>query len=225
VPRDDFQAALAGLRSDVGEMGGLVSDQFESGLRALETGDDRLARSVVEADGTVNDRYLDLEADCIDLFALQQPVAGDLRFVAASFKILTDVERVGDLASNLGSYALSAPDDHFSAVDVGALGRVAHEMFDDAMAAYADGDTAACRRIIDRDDDLDTLCLDGSDRIVRDLIEHEAHDASPWDVESVLDDVTTLLLTIRDVERVGDHAANIAARTVYAVEGDTELIY
>ena len=85
MARNEYQADLEALRGDVLEMGERVVGGYGDALEALETKDGDLAAAVMDGDAAVNERYLDLEADCIDLFALQQPVAGDLRFVASSF--------------------------------------------------------------------------------------------------------------------------------------------
>ena len=223
MPRQTYQDQLEELREDILYMSELVLDRLQDAFVALESKDDERARAVIEGDGEVNDTYLELEQQCIDLIALQQPVASDLRFIAASFKIITDLERVGDLAVNLAEYTLEADRDVFPEVDVQAIGDVTAEMVRDAMAAYETEDTAACREIAASDDDLDDLCQDASEMVVRDLIETELEDGA--NVETLMADVSRLLLTIRDLERVGDHAVNIAARTLYMVENDDELIY
>ncbi|MFC6955294.1 phosphate signaling complex protein PhoU [Halorubellus litoreus] len=223
MPRQTYQDQLEELREDILYMSELVLDRLQDAFVALESKDDERARSVIEGDGEVNDTYLELEQECIDLIALQQPVASDLRFIAASFKIITDLERVGDLAVNLAEYTLEADRDVFPEVDVQAIGDVTAEMVRDAMAAYETEDTVACREIAASDDDLDELCQDASEMVVRDLIETELEDGA--NVETLMADVSRLLLTIRDLERVGDHAVNIAARTLYMVENDDELIY
>jgi len=230
MPRKEYQQALETLRADVLDMGDLAVSQLTGGLEALETRDDGLAREVIAGDDDLNDRYLDLESACVDLLALQQPVAGDLRFVVASFKIITDIERVGDLATNLGEYALADGGDRspererLAGIDVSGIGADAKALFEDALAAYEDEDVAACRAIAERDDEIDALCTRASEQVVRDLIERETG-GDGWAIERLMDDVSRLLLTIRDLERVGDHAVNIAARTLYMVESDPELIY
>jgi len=224
VTRDDFQQSLANLRTDVLEMSDCVTDRLERALTALETVDEEAARDVATADDAIDRRYLDLESTCIQLFARQQPVATDLRFVASSFKILTDLERVGDLAVNLAQYTLAADRKRFEEVDLSAIGTLALEMLDDAMTAYRTDDAALCRDIADRDDELDTLCQRASERVVRDLIEREVDNGDTWAVEELMDDVSRLLLIVRDLERVGDHAVNIAARTLYMVESDPALV-
>jgi len=224
MTRDEYQQSLADLSTDVLDMADLVAGRLDRALTALETVDEDAARDVATADDEVDRRYLDLEATCIQLFARQQPVASDLRFVASSFKILTDLERVGDLAVNLAQYTLAADRARFEEVDLSAIGDLAREMLDDAMTAYRTDDAALCREIAERDDDLDTLCQRASERIVRDLIEREVDDGDTWAVEELMDDVSRLLLIVRDLERVGDHAVNIAARTLYMVESDPTLV-
>ncbi|MXR20019.1 phosphate signaling complex protein PhoU [Halobacterium bonnevillei] len=224
MTRETYQDSLSALCSDVCAMGDLVLDRLEHSLTALDSGDDALAREVIDGDDDVNERYLELEGDCIDLLALQQPVAGDLRFVAASFKVITDLERIGDLATNFGRYALAARNDHLTGVDVDGIGDEVHALVADAMDAYARQDTEACYDIAARDDHVDALCQTASDRVLRDLIERAAGERA-WGVEALLDDVCRLLLTIRDLERVADHAVNVAARTLYAADSNPELVY
>jgi phosphate transport system protein len=224
MPRDEFRADLHDLRAGVVEMGDLVLGRLDDALAALETGDGALAREVVDGDAEINERYLELEGDCVDLLALQQPVASDLRFVTASFKVITDLERVGDLATNLASYALAADEDPTTPVDLAAIGADARDMLADALDAYEAGDPEACHDIAARDDQLDAACQATGQQVVRDLIERRADDSS-WAVEAALDDVSRVLLTVRDIERVGDHAVNVAARTLYAAESDPDLIY
>nr|WP_283102385.1 phosphate signaling complex protein PhoU [Haloplanus sp. XH21] len=216
---------MADLRSDVLSMGDRVAQRLDCALDALETGDEATAHDVIDGDDAINETYLDLESVCIGLFARQQPVASDLRFVAASFKILTDIERVGDLATNLAKYALAVESDRaqFESVDIAPIGDLARELFADALTAYRTDDPALCREIAARDDELDSLCQRASEQVMRDLIERETGDS--WAVERSLDDISRLLLTVRDLERVGDHAVNVAARTLYAVESDATLVY
>ena len=226
MARKGFQQQLAELRENVLYMSEIVLERMRAGLRALETKDESIAREVIEGDHEINELYLELEQDCIDLFALQQPVAGDLRFIAASFKIITDLERVADLATNLGEYTLQADRDMYPDVDIQGIGTVVVGMVEDAMAAYDEEDADACFAIDSRDDEVDELCERASSTVVRDLIEREIDDdSSDEEIETLMTEVSRLLLTIRDLERVGDHAVNIAARTLYMTDNSDELIY
>ncbi len=221
MARNDYQEQLDGLRDDVLAMGEMVVSAYDDALAALETKDEALAEEIIDGDDRINDRYLALESDCIDLFALQQPVAGDLRFVASSFKIITDLERVADLATNLAAYAVAAERERYPEVDIRHVGERARSMLVDALAAYENGDAAAAREVAARDDEVDRLCETAAETVVEDLLRTEYGD----DTETILDDASRLLLTIRDLERIGDHAVNVCARVVYIDTQNDDLLY
>ncbi|TKX75714.1 phosphate transport system regulatory protein PhoU [Halorubrum sp. GN11_10-6_MGM] len=238
MPRENYRERLDELRDGVVAMGETVCDRLDDAIEAAVTGDDELAQSVIGTDHEVNETYLALEDECTELLALQQPVAGDLRLVAASFKIITDLERVADLATNLAAYG--GPDGGVHpAVDVRALGEAAREMVADAVAAYAARDPDACREIASRDDAFDDRCRQASEAVVRDLLEADRARTEACDadgdtdggatdgeaLEASLDDVSQALLAVRDLERIADHAVNVAARALYMIENDDELIY
>ena len=227
MARTDYQSSLDDLRDDVLYMSEVVAERLREGLDALERKDERLAKDVIEGDHEINDMYLELESECVDLIALQQPVASDLRFIAASFKIITDLERIADLAVNLGGYTLDAQRDLFPDVDMQRIGRETLGMLETAMEAYAGEDIEKCYAVAERDEEVDAMCEAASELVVRDLIEGDylAEGGADEDIEVLMQDVSRLLLTIRDLERVGDHAVNVAARTLYMVENDDELLY
>ncbi len=233
MPRESYKTQLDALREDVLYTSEIVLERMRMGLDALDRKDEHLAWEVIHGDDEINRLYLDLEQDCIDLLALQQPVAGDLRFITASFKIITDLERVADLATNLAEYSLDARQDVYPEVDIQGIGNDVAEMVESAMEAYATEDVDACFAIAEYDETIDVRCTEASEVVVRDLIETEitSKDRTAIDtendraIEALMDDVSRLLLTIRDLERVGDHAVNIAARTLYMIENDDGLIY
>ena len=226
MPRQSYQDQLAALRENVLYMSEVVLERLRLGLDALEQKDVEMAWEVIEGDDEINEMYLELEKECIDLLALQQPVASDLRFIAASFKIITDLERIADLATNLGDYTKDAEQDLFPDVDIQELGDMVIGMVEDAMVAYETENVEATYDIADFDDEVDAFCDRAGQVVVRDLIETQLEDEGEGEeVERLMADVSRLLLTIRDLERVGDHAVNIAARTLYMVENDDELIY
>ncbi len=224
MPRQGYQDDLEQLREDVLYMGEIVVERLQLGLDALEQKDEEIANAVIEGDHEVNQLYLDLEQQCIDLIALQQPVAGDLRFIAASFKIITDLERIADLATNLGKYTLDAERNLTPDVDIQGIGALTVEMVETSMDAYRDEDVETCYYLDEKDDEVDERCEVASETIARDLIERQ-HPVEESELEHLMHEVNRLLLTIRDLERVGDHAVNIAARTLYMVESDDALLY
>ena len=224
MARDAYQAELATLRDDVVEFGETVSGRLDDALDALETNDDDLATAVIDGDEEINERYLELESRCVDLFALQQPVASDLRLVTASFKIITELERIGDLATNLSACARSVEELHFSDTSLVDVGRLAREMLDDALDAYATDDPDIATAVFERDDELDGLCERVAEHVIRDLVETTTT-FDGEEMQGLLTEVNRLLLTLRDIERAGDHAVNIAARSFYMVTNETTLLY
>ncbi|MFD1569891.1 phosphate signaling complex protein PhoU [Halorubrum laminariae] len=221
MPRENYQARLDELRADVVAMGALVGERYETAIEAAVTGDAALADEVVGGDHEVNETYLALEDDCTDLLALQQPVAGDLRLVTASFKIITDLERIADLATNLAEYG--GPDGGVHpAIEFEGLAAAAGDMVADAVAAYEAGDAEACREIAARDDDFDERCRRASEAVVRGLLDA---DGGTEGLEASIDEASRGLLAVRDLERIADHAVNVAARTLYMIENDDDLIY
>lgn len=222
MARNSYRDRLDRLRGEVGAMADVALDRYREAVSVLETGDPETARRVIDGDEELNDWYLDIERECIDLFALQQPVASDLRFVASSFKIVTDIERIGDLATNLASYGRDAGGDFSDQVAVEPIADSAGSMVADAMDAYTRGDAAAARTVAARDEQLDEQCKHASETVVRELMTTRiARD----NLDERLERATRALLTIRDLERVGDHAVNVCARTLYMTETDDGLIY
>ena len=202
-------------------MGRDVTERLDRAVTAYEQRDPATGRAVAAADDEINERYLDLEAECIDLLALHQPVASDLRLVVASFKILTDLERVGDLATNLGTRVDAMAGGTVPSVPITDIGEMTLAQLRDALVAYETGDPERCRDVATADTDLDQRCGAATNDLVRSLVTYTPDD----DVAATLADTKRYLLTVRDLERAGDHAVNIAARTLYMVENDAELIY
>jgi phosphate transport system protein len=222
MPRDSFQAEMDALREAVLDLGATVVGRLRTAVAALEEGDRERARFVLEGDHEINERYLELEGDCIDLLTLQQPVAGDLRFVAASFKILTDLERIGDLAMNLGGYVIGMSREFVPRADLITIGEFVADQTEAALGAYESGDPEQCHAVADRDDEVDGLCERAAEVLLRDLVGRAPDERT---LETLLEEASQLLLTVRDLERVGDHAVNIAARTLYMADSDGSLLY
>lgn len=249
MSRARYRQRLQDLRADVTAMGETVLDRYETAVTLLESHDTMVADRVVARDAELNRWYLDIERECVRLLALEQPVASDLRFVTASFKIVTDLERVGDLAVNLAEYGsegagggFGTPSDGSAGeatgpnvnhgtgsnagwlpVDVVPIAMTAGEMLAAAIRAYATEDAAAAREIAARDDDLDAACTRAGEELTRALLTARATDVDGSDEH--LEAATRTLLAIREVERVGDHAVNVCARTLSMLEHDHELIY
>jgi phosphate transport system protein len=219
-----YQDELDDFKADVLDFGRTVRERLADARTAFSTAEPDVAKTVIAGDEAINDRYLELEADCINFFANQALVASDLRFVAASFKILTDVERIGDLAKNVGQYTLATPADTLAEIDIAPIGEHALRLVDTALEAYEQECAATCYAVATSDAELDAHCQRASSRLVGDVLDQTAPGATD-DRERLLDALSGVMLAIRDFERVGDHAVNIAARTLYMVANDPELIY
>jgi phosphate transport system protein len=190
------------------EMGGLAEAQVEGALSALERGDGAVADDVVDAD-----EGLDLAAEAIDqtavwLFARRQPMAVDLRLIAMSLKISNDLERVGDYASSVAKRAkrIAAGGDLVHASSLLRMGEFVSDMLTDVLDAYADRDSRLAMTVWHRDAEVDRLYR----TLFRELVDAPAATSTRID----------LLFVAKNLERLGDHATNIAERVHYIVHGD-----
>ncbi len=221
--RESYKQQLERLTQSVREMGEKVLEGLDLGLKALREHDRALAESLDAWDDQVDELNIAIEKECLDLLALQQPVAIDLRLITSVFKIITDLERAADLAVNVGQYGMDVgvfvllPKEELT-----ALGESARAMLRDAVDAFVTKDIERAAEIIQRDEKLDGQCWQLRRKVLAKLLElaREAH--SPQEAKDFVDDVIPVLWSIRDLERVGDHAVNIAERTIYMVTGQKE---
>jgi len=207
------------------ELGEQVRRQLEEGLDALVHHDCAKAGRLNAADDVIDNETLRIEKACVDLISLQQPVAGDLRLITASYKIVTDLERIADLAVNLGDYCCAAESlDLVPPETIEATGRLSAEMVEEAVRAYAERDPARAEAVVRRDRDLDDMTWGTIRDFVKRLYlsEREGHDDS--EAERISSQAMPILLSMRDLERVGDHAENIAARVVYIATGSRKYL-
>ena len=224
--RESYRQQLAELSDTVLSMGNLVASRLGKGLEALRDPDPELIEELFLGDEEVDRLYSEIERRCIDLLALQQPVAVDLRLITASFKISTDIERVGDIAVNLGQYArnyhlnlkLLPHEELFS------IGDLVTTMFYECLKAYYDRDVSRAEEVIELDEQVDRMFWDLITQLIEDLLGSDSDSGAGDRREEVVTGAVALLLSIRDLERVADHAVNIAARTIYMVESRSDYI-
>jgi phosphate transport system protein len=223
MARETYQRSLDALHGGVVELGEKVLVQLDRGLDALVRHDRALAAGLNAADDVIDDETLRIEKACIDLVSLQQPVAGDMRLITASFKIVTDLERIADLAVNLGDYSGAAETlDMVAPEIIDAIGRLVAEMLEAAMTAYAERDAEAAAAVIRRDQEVDDLTWGTIRSFIKQLYLSEQLSHGEAEAERIASQALPILLSMRDLERVGDHAANIAGRVVYLVTGRHE---
>jgi phosphate transport system protein len=203
--RTAYHEALEATRLDVVRLGALCGDAIRVAVEALERRDASAGARVVAGDDAIDDLRRRIESHCIELIWRQQPVAGELREIAAMLEIATDLERVGDYAVDIAKNAIKLADQSLRPhkVEVDRIASVAHGMLLDAMRAYTERDSHLASEVIDRDDEVDKLYK----RSIRLLQEEMQQD--PELVRSG----TRYLFVLASLERVGDRAGNIAWHT------------
>jgi phosphate transport system protein len=204
-----FQEELEELKTRLLEMGGLAEDRVRVSVRALVERDASLVDQVLAGDQPLNQLHIEIDTRCFKLLALHQPMAVDLRAIMSAVKINTDLERVGDLAVNIAEAArryLGHPPVK-ELIDIPRMADLAQGMLRDALDAFVRRDTALAQRVLDADDELDSL----KTQVFRDLLTFMLED--PRTIEPSLD----LILVSRHLERVGDHATNVAEDVIFMV--------
>ena len=204
-----FQEDLDALKSRLLEMGGLAEDRVRRAVQALVERDGGDIDRVLTGDEPINQLHIEIDDRCFKLLALQQPLAADLRAVVAAVKINTDLERVGDLSINIAEaakrYITHPPVKKL--IDIPRMAEIAQLMLRDALDAFVRRDTALAQRVLNEDDKLDAL----KTQIFRELLTYML--ADPATIEPALD----LLLISRHLERIGDHATNVAEDVIFMV--------
>ena len=204
-----FQEELEQLKTRLLEMGGLAEDRVRTVLRALVDRDMTLVDRVLAGDGPINHLHIEVDSRCFKLLALHQPMAVDLRAIVSAVKINTDLERVGDLAVNIAEavrrYLQHAPVKEL--IDIPRMADIAQRMLRDALDAYVRRDTTLARSVLNEDDTLDAL----KTQVFRELLTYMLQD--PATIEPALD----LILVSRHLERIGDHATNVAEDVIFMV--------
>jgi phosphate transport system protein len=204
-----FQEELELLKTRLLEMGGLAEDRVRMAVRALVVRDLASLETVLVSDEDINRLHIEIDDRCLKLLALHQPMAVDLRAIVSAVKINTDLERVGDLAINIAEAALRylqhPPVKEL--VDIPRMATLAHGMLRDALDAFVRRDLVLARQVLDRDDELDAL----KTQVFRSLLDHMTTD--PETIQPALD----LVLISRHLERIGDHATNVAEDVIFMV--------
>jgi phosphate transport system protein len=204
-----FEDALETLKERLLAMGGLAEERVRSAVIGLSDRDLELVEQVLNGDEPINNLHIEVDDRCFKLLALHQPMAADLRAIVAAVKINTDLERVGDLAVNIAEAAkryLQHPPVK-PLIDIPRMGTIAQAMLRDALDAFVRRDVALAEKVLSEDDVLDAL----KTQIFRELLTFMLSD--PTTIEGSLD----LILVSRHLERIGDHATNIAEDVIFLV--------
>ncbi len=208
-PVRHFQEELDTMQGRLLEMGGLAEERVRQAVYGLTARDSHAIGNVLRGDEPVNRLHIEIDERCFRLLALYQPMATDLRAIVAAVKINSDLERVGDLAVNIAEAAVRcvAHPPVKKLIDIPKMAEIAQSMLRDALDAYVRRDTALARAVLNTDDQLDAL----KTQVFRELLTYMLQD--PATIEPALD----LILVSRHLERIGDHATNVAEDVIFMV--------
>ena len=208
-PVRHFQEELEALQTRLLEMGGLAEERLRAAIDGLVSREVALIERVVRGDEPINELHIEIDNRCFTLLALHQPMAVDLRAIVSCVKINTDLERVGDLAVNIAEAVIRYMRHPAvkELIDIPRMASIAQSMLRDALDAYVRRDTSLAQAVLDSDDALDAL----KTQVFRELLTYMLQD--PTTIEPALD----LILVSRHLERIGDHATNIAEDVIFMV--------
>ena len=206
-----YETQLGKLRSCLLEMGGLVEDQITQAIRSLTERDPVLAGATVQRDHTVNRLDVEIDELSMKLIALHQPAARDLRLITTALKITTDLERIGDLATHIAERAieLAAEPPIKPYVDIPRMADLASSMVHRSLDAFVREDVELALEVCSSDDAIDRM----HDQLFRELLSFMADD--PQAISRTM----RLLFVSKYLERIGDHATNIAEMVIFLVRG------
>jgi len=206
-----FEDELQHLQQLLLRMGGLVEQQIARAIESLVERDAEIAEDVIAHDREVNQLDILIDEECLKVIALHQPAAGDLRFVTTALKVNTDLERIGDMAVNISQRALELNEEPMLKpyIDIPRMAKEAQQMVHTSLDAFVRRDTQLAREVIDSDDIVDSL----AHQVYRELLSYMAEDPK------TISRATRILLVSKHLERIADHATNIAEMVVFMVDG------
>lgn len=206
-----FDDELRNLKEKILKMGLLVEAAIRDSIKSLVERDNELAREVIKKDHQINALDVEIDEECIRLIALRQPKAGDLRFITTAMKITTDLERMGDLAEDVCERALELNEEPplKPYIDIPRMAEIAQGMLIDVLDAFVRKDTSKAYDVIKRDDEVDNLTVQIFNELVFFMIQ------DPRAVSRAV----KITYIAKYLERIADHATNIAEMVVYTVEG------
>lgn len=206
-----FDDELAALRGKLLQMGALVEEQIQEALRALVNRDETLARQVIENDRRVNTLDVEVDEACLELLALFQPAARDLRFITTAMKVSTELERMSDLAENICERAIELNEEPQLKpyIEIPRMAEKAMRMVWNSLDAFVKWDSELARTVLKDDDEVDQI----TEQLFRELLSYMME--NPKTISRSI----RLSFIAKYIERIADHATNIGELVVYMVEG------
>lgn len=215
--RSAFDEELKKLQEDLLRMGAVVEEMLHMSIKSLETRDVAMAEKAIDKDDEVDSYNINIENKCLELIALQQPAARDLRIIGAAMKIITDIERCGDYAVDVAktAMALSRQPAFKPLVDIPKMAEVVKKMLREALEGFVEKDLEKIQRMIEDDDVVDHFYNELHEELAA-LVEKEGKLARQ---------ALHLLLIGRYLERIADHITNIGERVYYMETGDLKELH
>ncbi len=212
MPRETFDRELQRLQDAVLVLGSRVENAIIDSVKSLKDRDTEAARDIIAQDRFINEKRFELEADALALIATQQPIARDLRMIAAVLDITSELERIGDYAKGIARIHLMIGGQPFikPLIHLPAMAGKASDMLRESLEAFAQGDTASARAVPEMDDEVDALY----NQVYRELLELIMADASR------IDQANYLLWAAHNLERAADRVTNICERVIFTVTGE-----
>lgn len=206
-----FEEELASLKDELVEMCRLTETMIENAIKALVERDRELGKSIGQMDKRVDEYEMDIEKRCMRILLKQQPVAKDFREVSTALKMITDIERFGDQASDIGDLVYTMPGDRYikDLTHIKEMGKVAIGMVRESVNSFIRNDPALADEVIDTDDVMDELFETVKGELIA-LIKKDANNG---------DQAIELMMVAKYLERIGDHAVNVAEWTKYNETG------
>jgi phosphate transport system protein len=210
MERHHFEDALQALKNRLLAMGALVEDRVHRAVRSLIDRRMEEADEVIASDQEVNELHIEIDDRCLKLLATQTPLAIDLRLITSAMKINSDLERIGDQAVNIAENVVKIlPHPPLKPlIDIPRMAEIAEKMTRDALDSFVRKDPVLARDVLRRDDEVDQL----KDQVFRELLTYMM--ADPGTIQRAL----SLILISRNIERIADHATNIAEDVIFLVE-------
>jgi phosphate transport system protein len=207
-----FDEELKELYQDILKMGAMAQEAIYKSIEALKNRDKPLAQEVINADDRIDEWELKIDERCIDLIARHQPVARDLRFITTGMKINVELERIADLALDIAQRVLDLADKPLlkPLIDIPKLSIVAQNMVGEAIDAFINKDVELARKVVLSDSEADRLRNLVQEELIKDYMAKDTNTTSR---------AIPLLLVARHLERICDHATNIAEDVIYMAEG------
>jgi phosphate transport system protein len=205
-----FQKELEELKGNLLKMAAIVEEAIRDSVQSLVKRDSQLAEETFKMENQINDMENTIDEMCLKLLALRQPMAADLRFITSAMKITTDLERMGDQAFNIGERAISLNQEPQLKpyIDIPRMAETAQSMVKDVLDAFVNRDSKLARSVCARDDLVDGL----NDQVVRELLTYMM--ADPKTIARAVH----LIVVARCLERIADHATNIAEDVIFMVD-------